>query len=281
MYSAASQLTAAEASQCVPRQVVSTSNESFQARRFEEAEHIFRQCLPYWQESYSQSDPNIIAARNEFGFLLTALGQLDKAEALLQDNHRIGLAASDRLQSATSALYLGILHRTRGHSARALPLLRLAHRRFETSYGASHPSTATALGEIGIVLALEQQYTLAEKTLRQAIASSGNSPARLTYEVYLSALLTKRGAHREAEEGFVRVLEAAKYASVELQPAEALASYYLARLYRLTNRTADADAHYHRAIAAYRSLAQPQHPDLPAIAAEYNDFLSERRIVRR
>ncbi|MBI2686260.1 MAG: tetratricopeptide repeat protein [Acidobacteria bacterium] len=281
IYSAAPQLTAAEASQCMPQEVINASNESFQTRRFEEAEQMFRQCLPYWQDAYPQSNSNIMAARNELGFLLTALGQLDKAETLLQDNYRIGLAASDRLQTATSALYLGILHRSRRHSARALPLLRLAHRWFEESYGTSHPSTATALGEIGIVLALEQQYALSEKTLRQAIASLEKTHSRVTYEVYLSALLMKRGAHREAEEGFVRVLETAKYASVDLQPAEALASYYLACLYRLTNRTADADAHYRRAINTYRSLARSQHPDLAAIAAEYNDFLNDSRIVRR
>ena len=255
----------------------SKADRAVRSGNFVDAESLLRQCHQEWAAGILPTDPRMLSSTAYLGQVLGLQGRWTEAEPILQQAYSRALASGHPESIGTAAASLGGLYRYQRDTARALPLLRIAHRRFIESRGPTDFAVGMTLTEIGALHMEDGHYATAEHTFLEArgiLQAAGLVEELLTCDMYIAAAQINQGRLTEAE---ARIKNAQR--SVE-QDESALAGagrvmgeYHLARIYRLQGRNDSADAQYRKAIAAYEAAAVQPFPALPIVVEEYAAFL--------
>ncbi len=248
--------------------------------RFAQAEQVTRHCLARWTKTLPAGHPERVAADSYLGLTLLLQGREQEAEALLQESYRQAQANGAPEALAAAASYLGTFYRYQQDSARALPLLRLAHRKTVELRGVDAAMAGSTLMEIGAVLAGDGKFALAEKNFLESrrILEKHRLPAEMRIaDIYIAVMQFEQGRQEEAEPVLQRAIRAESDGSAMADTTRAMALYHLARLSRAQKREAETDRYYREAISAYARAALPPFPHVSEVAAEYAQFLKHRR----
>ena len=248
--------------------------------RLLDAEYLVRLCRQQWAPSIAAGEPKMLATAAYLGQLLGLLGRWREAESVLQEAYRQALAGSDSQSIGVVASSLGSIYRYQGNTARALPLLRVAHRRLVEARGPTDYAVGVVLTEIGLVQASDGKMITAKSTFVEAksiLAAAGTAAEVVTCDLYLGATEIEQGQFADGE---VRIQNALRTIAADDQTAlasagRAMGQYYLARVYSLQGRKGIADVQYRRAIAAYEMASVQPFPRLQKVMEEYSVFLKK------
>ena len=164
-----------------------------------------------------------VATAAYLGQLLGLLGRWQEAESVLQEAYRQALAGSDSQSIGVVASSLGSIYRYQGNTARALPLLRVAHRRLVEARGPTDYAVGVVLTEIGLVQASDGKMITAKSTFVEAksiLAAAGTAAEVVTCDLYLGATEIEQGQFVDGE---VRIQNALRTIAADDQTALASA----------------------------------------------------------
>jgi tetratricopeptide (TPR) repeat protein len=136
----------------------------------ERAEPLYREALAIERELY----PNDIQTAHTLaglGMLLLRQGKPEEGLARAEEGLAITLRAVGESDPEAGMAYLNVgqMHRSAGHTDRAIPLLRKARAIFERALGPTHPRTASALSQEGLALMYSGKLSLAERDMVRAV----------------------------------------------------------------------------------------------------------------
>jgi tetratricopeptide (TPR) repeat protein len=261
------------------RELQDIADEHLKSARLQQAEQLTRSCLARWTRTRPAGHPDVTSAQSYLGLVTMLSGRLDDAEQVLKESYRQAQAYRDPEAIAAAAAYLGSFYRYQRDTARALPLLRTAHRIMSESEGAESGMVGALLMEIGALLAGDGKFALAADAFTEAkrVLEKNRLVAEVKIcEIYLAATEVERGRLTDAEPRLRRAIEQEDDPSAMAASTRTMALYHIARLYRLMKRSAEADRYYREALAAYEKTAIPPFPHVSVVAAEYADFLKQQ-----
>jgi tetratricopeptide (TPR) repeat protein len=256
------------------------ADEHLRFGRLTRAELVTRNCIAYWTPLLPAGDVELISMQSYLGLVTMLNGHVVEAETLLQDSYRQAQASKRPGSIAAASAYLGSFYRYQNDTARALPLLRTAHRLMGDALGADAGMVGAALMEIGAVQTSEGRYALAKETFRESLEILQKNrmyPEARICEIYLAAVDVEMGRLQEAEPRLRRAIDAGNDASALAESTRTMALYHMARLYRAMKRHQDADRYYQQALAAYEKAKVPPLPHVSVVALEYSEFLKRQR----
>lgn len=243
------------------------------------AEQLIRQCLDVWSKTEISTEADALGAKAYLGLVLSLQGRFEEAEGLLKEAYDRAVKTNSTSRAVTAA-YLGALYRYRGDTARALPLLRAAAKRFAELRGPDDPSVAMTLVEMGAVYGNEGRYTMAESTFleaRRILEKTGPSQELTSCDTYIASVQIEQGKYREAEARLAEVMKGSPADTALGKATRALTLYQTARVYRLTGRVEAAKNQYQLAIDAYEKSRIKPFPALVDVVKEYAAFLKQAR----
>lgn len=257
------------------------SDRVVRAGRLAEAEAMLRVCRQEWAARVSEDDSNMIGNAVYLGQVLGLMRRWQEAETMLQQAYRQALASTHPGDVAFAAAALGSLYRYRRDTARALPLLKVAHREFIRTRGPMDSNVGLMLNELGAVHADDGKLALAESTFLQArviLAANGSKEELMTCDLYLAAMELELGHLTEAESRIKSAQQSMGDSESALASAgRAMSEYYLARVYQRQGHKRSADEQFQKAIAAYENARVQPFPQLFKVMEEYAEFLKKSK----
>ena len=245
-----------------------------------------RRALAIDETSYGPDHPNVATALNNLAELLRATNRLAEAEPLFRRALAIDEASygPDHPDVAPDLNNLAGLLQATNRLAEAEPLYRRALAIDETSYGPDHPDVATALNNLAVLLQATNRLAEAEP-LYPAGAGDRRGVVRPR---------PPRRRHRPQQPGGVAAghqppgrgraaVSGGRWRSTRRRygpdhPHVATALNNLAGLLRATNRLAEAEPLYRRALAIDEASYGPDHP---TVATALNNLAELLRATNR
>ncbi len=216
--------TEAEINQLV--RLLNLARAAFDARRWTEAEALFRESLALQEATFGPS-------------------------------HAL---------SATTNARIAATLRMPGRNSEAEPLYRRALAINRAALGETHPETARSYNDLAASVNAQGRYAEADPLYRRALAinrAALGETHRDTVTSYsnLATNLYRQGRYLEAEPLFRNALDINRSALGEADPVTALSLEYLARNLYGQGRYAAAEPLYRKALAANRATLGDAHPD--------------------
>jgi tetratricopeptide (TPR) repeat protein len=228
-------------------------------RRFAESESLHRDVLAAYRELHPQGHPDVATAAYNLALVLDRQSRYAEAESLMLEalDIRKRMLGENTLPTVELLNDLGAARVQAGDTAGGVEALREASERGRVGLGLDHPSTLSALGNLGLVLTRQSKYVEAESALRAVVAgrrlSRSEQPGLSRALTSLGTLLRDLKRYREADSAY---REAAYLARLNLEARKNLLAGALSGLGTSKLRqqqVTDAESLFQQAVGLRRS----------------------------
>jgi tetratricopeptide (TPR) repeat protein len=177
------------------------------------ADALLKEALPVEREILPE---DVQTARTLEGIcnVLVRRGKIQEAVAPAEEALAIVVKAAgeDSLDTALAYSNVAEVHRTSGHTDRALPLFRKARAIYASQLGPDHPRVAALLSQEGLIMLREGKLSTAEQLMTQSIAALGRGCPKCAVELAiaennLAVLRIQQKRYREADNLLSHVVE--------------------------------------------------------------------------
>lgn len=214
--------------------------------RYDDAEPMIREAFNFYRSTFGDQHPDTASAMLELSRVLYNLRRLDESETFAQEALNAGRRMRERHHQTYRALsMLGRIAMARRNYEAAASFVREEITLRTAQFGADHPSTVTARGNLAIVLLRSGKLEEAEAELRvvhgQHVEDRGaDNPVTLAVLNNLAGALREQGKFEEAARHFRTVYEGrVKYFGIDhAQSRQAMR--YLVTCLRRQARSEDA-----------------------------------------
>ncbi|HEX6049822.1 MAG TPA: serine/threonine-protein kinase [Gemmatimonadaceae bacterium] len=234
---------------------------------YAEADTLFARAVDVARTAYGSSHPELAARLTDRGTSLRELGQLARAESVLQHALAIRSGAGDPVGLATTMGELASTLRREGKTQRAESLYRTVLAIDRSRLGDDHQEVATDLKNLGVLLAEDaEKRSEADSVYRAALAIRRRTlddghPAVIDVLGDLAANASNMGRYAEAESLYRVVLDGQRRLYPDgNHPDVAYSMHSLANMFEATGRWAEAESLDVETLALRRRLLGPDHP---------------------
>jgi serine/threonine protein kinase len=249
-----------------------------------EAEAMIREAFEYYRSSFGDQHPDTTSAMLELSRSLYNMRRMDEAETYAQEALDTGRRMRERHHQTYRALsMLGRIAMARRNFEGAADFVREEIALRTDQFGADHPSTVTARGNLAIVLLRSGKLEEAESELRAVYADhvanrGADNPVTLAVLNNLAGALREQGEFEEAAQHFRTVYEGrVKYFGIGHAQSRQAMRYLVTCL----RQQADSEAAFDALIAHTEAIAQATGvpavrsafaPDLAVLASQVGEF---------
>lgn len=234
---------------------------------YDEADPHLRRALASQRALHPGDDPDVAAAMNELGHLMTSLGRYPEAEQLLNEALRMSravhgdehLAVAKVLNNRAKIMYM------RSEIAESEPLWREALETRRKLLGAEHSLVASSLANLAACLHRQGDYEAAEPLYREVLALDRKLLGEDHSDVgdvlhLLAALLRDTGAYADSVAMHRQSLAVKRKALGDNHPNVGFTLGGLGKTLYLAGDYEQAEWVYREALAVYEKSMQREHP---------------------
>jgi len=248
------------------------------------AEELLQTAVSTHERFLPATDPDRVTTVHNLAQLRIAQNRSMPAIELLRGLITPSVGAADPPSLVHAAPYqtLAALYRQLGEYARALPLLRMAQRLYEDSFGSEDLTSALVRVEFGLLSAAEGKNQLAKTQLRDARVRlvrilGGQHPQVASVENNLAVVCLHIGNVDEAAVLLEQAIHTVR--SVEDGPERELGVYLtnMAEVRRRQGKLQESEAHLREALGLLEKTLTPDSPEVLGALEQYAAVLNARR----